>query len=186
MEVLLSGFLGALLVFLLGALREWWRNERERRGLLRLLLAEIEHNGEVVRTVWESGKPSLVGSPNIRLMTARTWRETQARGAQLLPNELFGELDVYYSLLERLLTLLNFRDMGREHQHQFLRSLFAKKLGEEFPRSADPWIWYRDQTLEAQDLAKRRIEEYLARPWWGLLFLRADQWTRRRGGRKPL
>src|SRR3712207_1308457 len=90
-EVLLSGLVGALLVFVLGALREWWRNERERRGLLRLLLAEIEHNAEVVRTVWESGKPSLIGSPNIRLMTSRTWRDTQARAAQLLPDDLFDE-----------------------------------------------------------------------------------------------
>ena len=65
-KVLLFGLVGALLVFVLGALREWWRNERERRGLLRLLLAEIEHNAEVVRTIWESGKPSLIGSPNIR------------------------------------------------------------------------------------------------------------------------
>jgi uncharacterized protein YjiS (DUF1127 family) len=30
-------------VFLLGVVREWWRNKQERRGLLRLLLAEIEH-----------------------------------------------------------------------------------------------------------------------------------------------
>ena len=41
MSVLLSGIVGALLVFLLGLAREWWRDERERRGLLVLLLAEI-------------------------------------------------------------------------------------------------------------------------------------------------
>jgi hypothetical protein len=34
---LLSGFAGALIVFVLGVLREWWRNERERRGILQLL-----------------------------------------------------------------------------------------------------------------------------------------------------
>jgi hypothetical protein len=134
-----------------------------------LLRAEIEHNAEVVRTVRESGRPSLIGSPNIRLMTARTWREPQARGAQLLPNELFGELDGYYSLLERMLTLLSFSDASKEHHNQLLRSLFAKKMGEEFPRTADPWGWYRDLTLEAQDQVKLRIDEYLAHPWWGLL-----------------
>ncbi len=30
LEILLSGLIGALLVFLLGLLREWWRNEQER------------------------------------------------------------------------------------------------------------------------------------------------------------
>ena len=69
MGVLLSGFLGALLVFVLGAAREWWRNERERRGLLRLLLAEIEHNDEVIRTIAERLRrefpvEDLIGHPD--------------------------------------------------------------------------------------------------------------------------
>ena len=46
-EVLLAGSVGALAVFVLGIIREWWRNECERRGLLVLLLAEMEHNAEV-------------------------------------------------------------------------------------------------------------------------------------------
>ena len=61
---LLSGVIGALLVFCLGFVRELWRDERERRGILRLLLAEIEHNIEVVRTVRES-RPALLGSPDL-------------------------------------------------------------------------------------------------------------------------
>ncbi len=54
---MLSGLLGALAVFILGWLREWWRNEREQRSLLLLLLAEMEHNTEVIQTVSERVGP---------------------------------------------------------------------------------------------------------------------------------
>ena len=50
--MLLSGAVGAMIVFVLGALREWWREERE--GLLRLLLAEIDHNAQVEHTIGEN------------------------------------------------------------------------------------------------------------------------------------
>ena len=68
-EFLLSGLIGGLLVFILGVAREWWRDEQERRGLLTLLLAEIEHNGGVIRTVSErvrEGRPieDLIGHPH--------------------------------------------------------------------------------------------------------------------------
>jgi hypothetical protein len=47
---LLGGLGGAVAAFLLGGFREWWREEREREGLLRLLLAEIDRNAEMERT----------------------------------------------------------------------------------------------------------------------------------------
>ena len=53
LEVLLAGSFGALGVFLLGIVREWWREEREREGFLHLLLAEIEHNAEVMSIIGE-------------------------------------------------------------------------------------------------------------------------------------
>jgi hypothetical protein len=40
LDVLLGGALGALGVFFLGWLKEWWRDEQKRRGLLILLMAE--------------------------------------------------------------------------------------------------------------------------------------------------
>ena len=42
-EVLLGGLGGALAVFILGGFREWWREEREREGLL-LLLSDLAIN----------------------------------------------------------------------------------------------------------------------------------------------
>src|SRR5215217_1236069 len=103
-EVLLAGFGGALAVFILGAFREWWREEREREGLLRLLLAEIDHNDEVMRTIGEVTN-DLLGSPAFPLLSTETWRDAQGRAAALLPDGLSVTLTVYYSLLETSLTL---------------------------------------------------------------------------------
>ena len=51
MSAAVAALASALLVFVLGIACEWWRNERERRGLLRRLLAEIEHNAELLSMV---------------------------------------------------------------------------------------------------------------------------------------
>jgi hypothetical protein len=75
---LLGGLGGAVAAFLLGGFREWWREEREREGLLRLLLAEIDRNAEMERTIGET-TDDLLGSPNFRHLTAETWRGTQGR-----------------------------------------------------------------------------------------------------------
>jgi hypothetical protein len=43
---------------------------------------------------------------------------------------------------------------------------------------------YREQLqklLDAQESTPPKIEEYLAQPRWGPLFLRADRWARHRG-----
>lgn len=148
-------------MFVMGVIREWWRHERERRGLLRLLLAEIEHNAEVARTIVESGKPSLIGSPDVRLMKTQTWQDTRVRAAQLLPDDLLTVLQGYYSPLETLLTLLGFADFGKEVAERNLRRIFAEELGEDFPRSRDPWIWHARTTIEAQDLARQLIVDHL-------------------------
>ena len=81
LEILIAGSLGALAVFLLGTAREWRRDERERRGLLRLLLAEIEHNAEVVRTVRER-RPALIGSLDLPSMKTEVWRDSRPETAR--------------------------------------------------------------------------------------------------------
>jgi hypothetical protein len=78
LDVLLAGALGALLVFFLGVLREWWREEQERRGLLILLLAELEHNAEVIRTIYDRMDPGqamedLIAHPHFANQKAKTW-----------------------------------------------------------------------------------------------------------------
>ncbi len=86
-EVLLAGSVGALAVFVLGVVREWWRNERERRGILRLLLAEIGHNAEVCRTIGETTW-DLLSAPELPSMRVGTWSDCRVRAAQLLPEYL--------------------------------------------------------------------------------------------------
>jgi hypothetical protein len=188
--ILLSGFLGALLVFVLGVAREWWRNERERRGLLRLLLAEIEHNAEVVRTIAERLRrefpvEDLIGHPDFPTLKTRTWVGVRGRAAALLPSGLLAELDGYYSPLETLLTLAGFSDMASD---SYSRTLLGK-IEEGRPAWVldDPRNPYKEQLckfLDAQERTPARIEEYLTRPWWGLLFLRADRLVRHRVGRE--
>lgn len=86
-DVLLAGLGGALLVFLLGLFREWWREERE--GLLWLLLAEIDHNAEVERTIGE-GTWDLLSSEEFPKVSTDTWRDVEGRAAALLPDDLFA------------------------------------------------------------------------------------------------
>jgi hypothetical protein len=159
---LLSGVIGALLVFCLGFVRELWRDERERRGILRLLLAEIEHNIEVVRTVRES-RPALLGSPDLPSLRTDTWRDTRARAAQLLPENLLSGVEGYYSLLETLLTLLRFQNMGGEYGECWLRGALSQKLGQDVPRSRDPFTCYTMKTVEAQEHVQGIISVYLGR-----------------------
>jgi len=89
-EVLLAGSVGALAVFVLGIVREWWRNERDRRGLLLLLLAELEHNTAVIQTVSERVGPDrpiedLIGNINLASLKMHTWSKMRGRAAALLP-----------------------------------------------------------------------------------------------------
>ena len=77
-DVLLSGLVGALLVFAIGWFRERYRDERARRGLLQLLSSEIEHNSVVAQTIRDSDR-SLLSSPrDLRRMKTETWRASRA------------------------------------------------------------------------------------------------------------
>jgi hypothetical protein len=86
LDVLLGGALGALGVFFLGWLKEWGRDEQERRGLLILLMAELEHNAEVIRTIFDrmnAGQEmeDLIAHPHFANQKARTWNNVQERAA---------------------------------------------------------------------------------------------------------
>jgi hypothetical protein len=185
-EVLLAGFGGALAVFILGAFREWFREEREREGLLRLLLAEIDHNDEVARTIGETTW-DLLSSEDFPSMTAETWRDVQGRAAALLPDDLSATLNSYYALLSTLLTLLTFSNRSNQRANRAIRKAASELLGREFPASRNPWDEYLSATLQAQDRARAQIGAYLALQWNERLLVRLFRWLERlRGpGRKP-
>ena len=160
MKVLLSGVLGALLVFLLGIFREWWRNEQERRGLLRLLLSEVRHNAELVALVRKSGD-GTIKLTDIAAMKAEVWRESRARAARLLPLEMLLDLDSYYSRLETLLSLRHLTLSTEMMQGRWTLAVIEGKMDEEVQWSTSPTTWYLARTLEAEDIAQSSIKGYL-------------------------
>lgn len=166
-----------MLVFVLGAAREWWRGERERRGLLRLLLAEIYHNAEVTETI--SGRlrrggtvADLIGHPDLSSLKARTWANVQIRAAALLPGDLLGTVQRYYSPLEALLTLADFTNASSDALDRVLRSQIQEQRPDwTVAATRNPYQEQVEQFLEAQELAPAKIEAYLARPLWEPLVL---------------
>ena len=187
-EVLLAGFGGALAVFILGAFREWWREERESEGLLRLLLDEIDHNDEVTRTIGEM-TDDLLGSDDFPSLSTESRHDAQGRAAALLPDELSVTLNRYYSLLQTTLTLREFKNRGNERMNRGMTEMYSELFGREFARSRNPWNDYLKATQDAQERARERIHAYLARPWDERLLVRLSRWLERlvertRRGRK--
>jgi hypothetical protein len=160
LDVLLGGALGALGVFFLGWLKEWWRDEQERRGLLILLLAELEHNAEVIRTIYDRMNPGqamedLIAHPHFANQKAKTWQGVQERAAALLPDDLMAALQEYYAPLETLLTLVRFPSMTSDSFERILRGATRQPYREQL-----------DKLLKAQDDTPPKIKGYLARPRW--------------------
>jgi hypothetical protein len=178
LDVLLSGLIGALAVFFLGWLREWSRDEQERRGLLILLLAEIEHNAEVLRTIFDRlnqgyALEDLIGHPHFTNQKARTWDNVQERAAALLPDDLMAALQEYYAPLETLLTLVRFPNMASDSFDRTLRGEVQKgKPAWSVAATRQPHREQLQKLLEAQDSTPPKLKGYLARPWWQLRFWR--------------
>jgi hypothetical protein len=170
--VLLAGAVGALTVFLLGIWLEWRRNERERRGLLRLLLAEVEHNAEVTRTVGERTW-DLFSSPDfLRSMKMDTWRAARVRGAGLLPMELVAVLNEYYLPLQTLQTLKRFKKQASDRTDRGLRALAKEaRLDWDVAATRNPYDEYLEKMLTAQDKAQDQIQAYLDSSWGDQLLI---------------
>jgi hypothetical protein len=186
--VLLSGALGALLVFVLGVVREEWRNEQERRGLLLLLRAEIEHNAEVIRTISDRMNSdqtieALIGHPHFATQKAQTWDNVPERAAALLPDDLMAALDDYYASLETLLTLVRFPNMVSDSFDRTLRGQIQEARPEvSVAATRQPYQEQLQKLLDAQEGTPQNIMQYLGRPRRGTLFLRVDRWMRRQEG----
>ena len=114
-EVVLAAFLGAvfgaLATFVITELRESHQRMREKCGLARLLLAEMERNSP------DRPEPTLVVKETVDAKDIRhevvstytesppmldSWREARTRLAQLLKPQDFIALADYYQILETL------------------------------------------------------------------------------------
>jgi hypothetical protein len=155
-----------------------------------LLLAEIEYNAEVIRTIAERLRKDflvedLLGHADFSTLKTRTWIGVRGRAAALLPSELLANLDGYYSPLETLMTLAGFSDMASDsHRRTILGMIEADRPEWVLDDPRNPYQEQLWKVLEAQERTSARIEEYLARPWWDLLSLNADRLVRRRVGQE--
>jgi hypothetical protein len=153
--------IGAFATYLLRQRADRKRVQRERDSLLRLLLAEIEHNREVARTArGEEDRPRQVGSSNLAFMKTETWRATRTRATQLLAGELLTSLEEYYTPLETLLTFLEFEGTNKSAGERWLRVALSQRLGEE-KVALDRPTTYALKTLDAQDAVYEQISDQL-------------------------
>ncbi len=182
MWILLSGLIGALAVFFLGWLREWWRNERERRGLLRLLLAEIKHNEILIAAIRDS-ETLLTTSPYLDALKTGTW-DGNPKAVASLPPELLTILVSYYEPLEIFKTLKSIPDSNPDREPQNILETIEmrlEKLSEPLNRllglPKDRRESYAQAVLRTQTQAKMRIEGYIERYFLlAPFFLRTERW----------
>ncbi len=73
------------------------------------------------------------------------------------------------------------RKEGGEYGERWLRGALSQKLGQELPRSRDPFTWYTMKTVEAQEHVPAIISDYLGRSWPANLLARNGD----RGGEVP-
>jgi hypothetical protein len=183
--VLLAGALGALLVFFLGVLREWWREEQKRRWLLCLLRAEINHNEIVIKVIAESGS-SLETSPYLDNLKTETWDESRG-AASGLPTELLNDLNGYYEPLEIFRTIKSLPPKDPNRTPSGEREMIEMKLDEmtePLNQVLSQWGFpttrretYQQSTLRASTRVKKSIETYLDRPLWAPPILWAERWA---------
>jgi hypothetical protein len=104
-DVLLAGFGGAFAVFLLGTLREWLQQRRERNGLLRVLFSEVDANQrsvELLLTMVHVGKGETILSLDGSQMSDETWKATRIGLARHLDGKHLAKLTEYYKGVSRL------------------------------------------------------------------------------------
>lgn len=98
---LLSGALGALFVYLLGAFRRWLQRRRERIALMTLVHLEIMHNEQTMDELAKATGSIRVDDGG--LLRQDAWIETRARLTQLVRGRALDYLGTYYTVLATLL-----------------------------------------------------------------------------------
>lgn len=100
LQILLSGSVGAVLVFGLGWVREIVQRRREHRGYLLLVVQEIEANGRALARYREDH--GLVHLDECASVRSEVWESVRPRLAHLAHREVLGRLFHYYRTLRYL------------------------------------------------------------------------------------
>ena len=159
--VLSSGTIGALLVFVLGLLKERRRERKELEGLLRLIEKEVHFNelsrlpALRVRQGGDLHPPRPGGRPLVgRLLVMEAWEQARVRIAQLLLNSKnFGELTNYYRDLQELNDLLD------EHASPIERGDLKRRVDDLANKGLAVRRWIKDNYLKEE-----------RRSWWRAFF----------------
>jgi hypothetical protein len=103
-SVLLSGTLGALAVFLLGLVREWVSQRRERIALMTLVHLEVLQNERVLDRI-KRGRDYAKRAPHVKCLRQDTWEQNRARLTQLEDGLIVDDLATYYTVLSTFVNL---------------------------------------------------------------------------------
>ncbi len=131
-EVLLAGSIGALGVFVLTVLKDWFqgwrRRKRELKGLLRLVSVEIALHRTLVLDDYLQA--DSVNKPH-RLLRMDAWGQTRPRIAALLPAHRLASLAEYYANAQRFNVLMDEHTplKGRAWEAQELAVSLANEIG---------------------------------------------------------
>lgn len=185
---LLSGLAGALLVFMLGVLREVIINRRKCLGLLRLLMTEMRHNQLVLyRTYSHISKLKEYPSPEDISLTEPfqfgAWENARVHLAELLPSDAFTPISEHYADLqgivdaaqgtERLLgpprTIVT-RTIGDAEKSRIgARMVLERYLGGEAQDTGQA-LWLTPDEVGQIEATLREARKRAARPWYRRLF----------------
>jgi hypothetical protein len=117
-----GAFVGAVVAHVLRERSERVKAEKEKYGLLRLLLVEMNRNKRVI-TDFEDEPASVVGETSLPVST-HAWDEVGVRLAQLLPGDEFDRLAAHYEYVHDFMVALEKfrRSYGTDQQDKELRT----------------------------------------------------------------
>jgi hypothetical protein len=102
---LLSGAVGALSIFLLGVVREMWRQRRERIALMTLVHLEVMHNKRILDRIQEGRRDYSKRNAQGKGLRQDAWEQNRARLTQLEGGRIVDYLATYYTVLSTFINL---------------------------------------------------------------------------------
>lgn len=127
---LIGVIVGAVATGLVRAYQDWMGRRRERKGLLRIIDAEVYENNEVLKEMITD--PDLAEQyPSRRAaLSANAWQQSRARLAQLLRPDHIKSLVAHYASISRIMATLGDRNVptkGRSKEDKVKAANVRKK-----------------------------------------------------------
>jgi hypothetical protein len=182
---LLSGAVGALSIFLLGIIRDMWRQRRERIALMTLVHLEIVHNERILNRIHSQEEQRAYDkrAALVKGLRQDAWEQNRARLTQLEDGRIVDYLATYYTALSTYVNLASVaatNDDASTEAHEALETvtktlspvatyMCARQTGYERGWSHGMLVvggkFQKDADVE-KNLRRRGPE----RPWWWRMF----------------